>query len=178
MHTHISECFANLEDARRELHNAVDSVPAHARDKRPAPDRWSVGEILEHLSLVERRFAAIIALRINEAMGIGLGSEESQRQGLPPDLQQMLRDRANRRTAPDAVQPTGTVGHQAAWAELERIRRQLEVAVLAADGLALSTVTHTHPVFGLLNVYQLMDFIAGHETRHAKQIRGVAESLT
>ena len=89
----------------------------------------------------------------------------------------MLNDRANRRTAAEAVQPTGAMAHGAAWAELQRIRASLRATVEAADGLALSTVTHQHPVFGTLNVYQLMDFIAGHEMRHARQIRGIADAL-
>ena len=124
---------------------------------------------------MEKRFAAIIALRISEARGAGLGAEQNTRQPLPPNLQQMLNDRANRRNAPEAVQPTGTMDHDAAWAELERVRAGLRQTVEAADGLALSSVTHNHPVFGTLNVYQLMDFIAGHEMRHAKQIKGIAE---
>ncbi len=177
MTTPLSESLANLEDARTALRTAVDAVLQSRRGQRPAPDRWSVSEILEHLSLVERRFAAIIALRISEARAAGLGPERSPRQPLPPNLQQMLNDRANRRNAPDAVQPSGKVAEAAAWTELERIRGELRATVEAADGLALSAVTHNHPVFGTLNVYQLMDFIAGHEMRHARQIKGIADAL-
>jgi hypothetical protein len=67
---------------------------------------------------------------------------------------------------------------RSAWADLERIRAELRATVGAAEGLALSTVTHTHPVFGTMNVYQLMDFIAGHESRHANQVAGIAEAFT
>jgi hypothetical protein len=178
MKTLVTESLANLEDARKGLRAAVDAVPELLRGKRPAPDRWSVNEILEHLCLVERRFSAIIALRISEARASGLGPEESARTPLPPNLQQMLTDRANRRNAPDAVQPSGTIEHAAAWSELERIRGELHKTVAAAEGMALSTVTHNHPTFGRLNVYQLMDFIAGHEMRHARQVKGIAEALT
>lgn len=177
MHTAISECFANLDSARDTLRAAVDSVPEHGRAERPAPDRWSVNEILEHLSLVERRFTAVIALRISEARETGLGAEQSPRAPLPPNLQAMLRDRANRRNAPEAVQPSGKIDYPTVWSNLERIRGELRTAVASADGLALSAVTHQHPVFGTLNVYQLMDFIAGHETRHARQIAGIADIL-
>jgi hypothetical protein len=174
----LKECLANLEDARTALRAAVDAVPEARRGERPAPDRWSASEILEHLGLVERRFAAIIALRISEARATGLGPERNLREPLPPTLRAMLTDRANRRNAPDAVQPSGSVDHKAAWVELERIRGELRAVVEAADGLALSTVMHNHPMFGTLNVYQLLDFIAGHEMRHARQITGISESFT
>lgn len=174
----LKECLANLEDARAGLRAAVDAVPEGRRGERPAPERWSASEILEHLGLVERRFAAIIALRISEARATGLGPERSLREPLPPGLRAMLSDRANRRSAPDAVQPGGTMDHAAAWAELERIRGEMRAIVEAADGLALSTVTHNHPTFGTLNVYQLLDFIAGHEMRHARQITGISDAFT
>jgi hypothetical protein len=178
MKTPLGESLATLAEARKALRTAVDTVPERRRGERPAPDRWSVSEILEHLSLVEKRFAAIIALRISEAHAAGLGPERSARQPLPPNLQHMLQDRASRRTAPEAVQPSGTLDDAAAWSALERTRGELRVIVEAAEGLALSGVTHQHPLFGTLNVYQLMDFIAGHEMRHARQIDGIAEALT
>jgi hypothetical protein len=46
-----------------------------------------------------------------------------------------------------------------------------------ADGLALSAVTYDHPFFGRLNVYQWAELMAGHEARHADQIREIAEQL-
>jgi hypothetical protein len=62
-------------------------------------------------------------------------------------------------------------------AEVERVRAVLRTTLLEADGLALSRVTHTHPVLGVLSVYQLVEFIARHEARHARQIAGIAEEL-
>ena len=174
----LQECLGNLADVRKSLRAAVDRVPEGRRGERPAPDRWSVSEILEHLGLVERRFAAIIALRISEARATGLGPERGPREPLPQPLREMLTDRANRRTAPDAVQPSGAVEHSSAWRELERVRADLRASTEPADGLALSGVIHHHPVFGTLNVYQLLDFIAGHEARHARQIAGIADALT
>jgi uncharacterized damage-inducible protein DinB len=177
MQTQLSEVVTRLDLARAALRAAVDAVPAHLRGQRPGPDRWSVSEVLEHLSLVEKRFTAIIAMRIGEARQAGLGPEQHAREPLPPNLQQLMGDRANRRTAPEAVQPKGNLDDAAAWAEVERARADLLATVTAADGLALSHVVHNHPVFGPLNVYQLIEFVAAHEARHCKQIAGVAEAL-
>ena len=90
----------------------------------------------------------------------------------------MLADRANRRSAPDAVHPKAGLDEAAAWAAVERARSLTRDTVIAADGLALSQVTHNHPVFGTLNMYQLVELIANHEVRHSKQIAGIAEQLT
>jgi hypothetical protein len=177
MQTQLAEVMTRLDQARAELRAAVDAIPVSLRGRQPGPERWSVGQILEHLSLVEKRFSAIIAMRIGEAREAGLGPEQHAREPLPPNLQQLMADRANRRNAPEPVQPKGNMDPQLAWAEVERARADLKTTVTAADGLALSQVVHHHPVFGTLNVYQLIEFIAGHETRHSRQIAGLVGEL-
>src|SRR3982750_3756815 len=57
MHSHLEAVFARLDASRAALRAAVDAVPSDLRRQRPAPDRWSVNEVLEHLSLVEGLFA-------------------------------------------------------------------------------------------------------------------------
>src|SRR5262245_45819328 len=178
MHPHVAGVFRQLDDARSTLRAAVDAVPTGARSTRPGEDRWSVNEILEHLSLVERRFTGLIAMRIAEAKAAGLGSEDDARDPFPPNLRQMFADRANRRTAPEAVHPTGGWSDAEAWVAVEHARAALRETVSAVDGLALSRVKHAHPVFGTLSVYQLVELIANHEVRHSKQIAGIAEQLT
>ena len=178
MHAHLADVVTQLDTARAQLRAAVDLVPMNLRARRPAEERWSVADVLEHLSLVEVRFAAIIAQRIAEAREAGLGPEQDSRVPFPVKLRQQLADRADRRTAPQSVQPRGVIDPDAAWAEVERARAILLETVTSADGLALSQVTHSHPIFGTLNVYQLMEFIAGHEARHSKQIAGIAGELT
>jgi uncharacterized damage-inducible protein DinB len=178
MHPHVAGVFQQLDDARLALRAAVDSVPSGARSIRPGEDRWSVNEILEHLSLVERRFTGLIAMRIAEAESAGLEAEGAARDPFPANLRQLFADRANRRTAPEAVHPTRNLSDAEAWAAVEAARATLRETVTAADGKALSRVKHAHPVFGTLDVYQLVELIASHEIRHSKQIAGIAEQLT
>ncbi len=178
MHPHVAGVFTQLDEARSTLRAAVEMVPSHLRSQRPGDDRWSVNEILEHLSLVEQRFAGLIAMRIAEAQNTGVGPEQDTRDPFPVALRQMLADRANRRSAPEAVHPRAGLDEAAAWAAVERARSLTRDTVIAADGLALSQVTHNHPVFGTLNMYQLVELIANHEVRHSKQIAGIAEQLT
>jgi hypothetical protein len=65
LHPHVCDVLAELEQARVILRNAVDSVPESNRATRPGEGRSSVNEILEHLSMVERRLTALLAMRID-----------------------------------------------------------------------------------------------------------------
>lgn len=76
MQPRIQEILSHLDTRRADLRAAVDAVPASERGTRPAPDRWSAGEVLEHLAMVEGRMArGIFAKRIEEARANGLGAE-------------------------------------------------------------------------------------------------------
>jgi hypothetical protein len=45
-----------LRDSRAELHAAVAGVSEEQARTKPAPDRWSVLDCVEHLVIVEGRF--------------------------------------------------------------------------------------------------------------------------
>ena len=176
MHSSLTEIFARLDRSRAGLRAAVDSVPAHLRDQPPGPDRWSVAGVLEHLSMVDERFTAIVANKIADARAAGLGNEEGQPPPMPPHVEMMLADRTERRKAPDLLHPRG-LECAAAWERAEAARAAFRLMLSAADGLALSGVIHEHPRFGALNAYQWGGFLAAHESRHAEQIREIASQL-
>jgi hypothetical protein len=176
MHPSLTEAFACLDRSRAGLRAAVDVVPAHLRDQPPGSDRWSVAGVLEHLSLVDERFTAIIANKIADARAADLGQEQGNPALLPPNVEAMLADRTERRQAPEPLHPSG-LGCGAAWERAEASRAAFRVLLSGADGLALSRVIHEHPRFGALNAYQWAGFLAAHESRHAEQIREIAAQV-
>ena len=174
MHPHLAAVFARLDDARATLRAAVDAIPERLRGEKPSPTRWSVNEVLEHLSIVETRFSKALGDSIAAARQAGLGPEQGERVPLPEKTETILIDRSNPRTAPEAAQPTGTLDSGVAWSALERADQLVRRTLTAADGLALSQVTYAHPFFGPLTAYQWVELLAGHRRRHAEQIREVA----
>jgi hypothetical protein len=89
----------------------------------------------------------------------------------------MMANRTVPRSAPDQVKPTGGMDAADALAASRRAQAAFRAMLIEADGLALSTVTYDHPFFGTLNIYQWAEMMAGHERRHAEQIREVTEQL-
>ena len=174
MHPHLAEVFTLLDASRDGLRAAVARVPAAARGQRPAPDRWSVNEILEHLALVETRFAANVAAALAQARATGLGPECDARVPLDDALLVRVVDRAERRTAPEEMLPTGTLDEAAAWQALDQAHETFRRTLLGGDGLALGGVVSDHRRFGTLTAYQWAEVVAGHEWRHVEQITEMA----
>jgi hypothetical protein len=169
MHAITRELLAYLDEQRSVLKAAFESVPPEIRDRPPAPERWSPANVVEHLAIVETRISKLLSERIEEARA-GLPPETRVDPILPTIDYQRMYDRSTRVKAPEPVIPTG-LNAAAAWNALEDASSKMRALLVANDGLALSSVTHPHPRFGLLSVYQWVAFLGAHEVRHAEQIR-------
>jgi uncharacterized damage-inducible protein DinB len=170
------DMLARLDQSRAALREAVDRVPPDRRDQPPAPDRWSVAGVLEHLALVDERFTTILGGKIAEARAAGVPGEEGEPSLLPPHVEAMLADRTERRQAPETLHPRG-LSFDEAWARAETARAAFKALIAGADGLAVSRVIHEHPRFGALNLYQWAGFVAAHESRHTAQITELTQRM-
>lgn len=176
MHPRIAEILECLDTELAGLRSAVESVPPERRGERPAPDRWSVAEVLEHVALVERSVLKACARQLAAAREAGLAAETditSIRETMPPER---VANRERPLVSPERLIPKDNDA-AAAWAQIETVRERVHEFVLSCDGLALSQVSFPHPSMGPLNLYQWLLFSAGHHARHAAQIREIAGEL-
>jgi uncharacterized damage-inducible protein DinB len=174
MHPRMYELIEYLDETRAQLSEAVAAVPLAQRDVRPSADCWSVGEVLEHLTLVEGRIASLYAQKVAAARAAGLGPETETSSVLNSLNRDRMIDRSQRVTAPEPIRPKAEVDAASAWSKLLETREALRTALLSGDGLKLAEITHPHPVLGELNFYQWIVFVASHEARHTAQIREIA----
>jgi hypothetical protein len=177
MHPHLDSVLAALDESRQALEHATRDVAPQHSAVRPAPERWSLSEVLEHLSLAEASFTGWIASGIDKARADGLGHEAADRVPLPEAVRARLADRVNRRNAPERVQPKGDMSAEEAWNAVVEVERRLKEVLAAADGLALNEVIVEHPTLGRYNVYQWVELIAAHRRRHVDQVREIAAAL-
>lgn len=177
MHPRLEELFGHLAHHRAELCAALDAVPPDARERRPAPERWSVAEVLEHLVIIETRVTQRLTAVLDAARAEGLGPDPDTAPIMPTVDMVLLLDRTRRITAPVPLHPRGNLSAAAAWPALEASRERFLAVMRAGDGLALGTIVMTHPVLGELTLYQWIGTVAGHEARHAAQIREITREL-
>jgi hypothetical protein len=176
MHPHTDEMLRHLDATRVVLRAAVDAVPPAVRETRPDPDRWSVAEVLEHLTRVEQQLTRLLSMRLSEQAATLLPATDTSSILTRLDHHRIL-DRRRPITAGERVLPRGEMDATAALAALEASRAKLRELVVAHDGIAIDAVTHPHPVLGVIDAYQWFIFIGSHEARHAEQIREIATAL-
>lgn len=176
MHPRTAEILACLDRELTTLRAAVDAVPRERRDARPAPDRWSVAEVIEHLARTEAAVLKACTRELATAREAGLPAETDTTSVLALLPVEAVGNRDRRLNAPEPAKPKG-LDAATAWAQLEATRARFVEFVTSCDGLALGAVTFAHPAIGPLNLYQWLLFAAGHHRRHAAQIREVGEQL-
>jgi hypothetical protein len=176
MHPRIQELTAYLTVRRDALCDGVESVAPEMRNVAPGPDRWSVAQVLEHLAIVENRFATILAEKFAAAKAGGLGAEDETSSIVDSWNVAPMLDRSTKHQAPDVVRPQGA-DWNAAMAQLQDARKSFLAVFQRGDGLALGRVIHSHPRFGDLNMYQWGVWLGAHEARHTEQVHEIAASL-
>lgn len=176
MHPRTREILDHLDASHADLQQAVRAVPVELRERRPAPEKWSTAEVVEHLALVEERIGAALAGPL--ASAASAGAEERETSSVMTTLPvEKIVDRNSPLVAGESSLPKGGLSMQDAWDALERQRDTLRQAVIAADGRALGEFKHKHPHIGELNLYQWLIFVGAHESRHAAQVREIAAML-
>jgi len=159
-----------LAQSRTGVVHVVRGLTQAQWDFKPAPERWSIAEIVEHLALVEEVFLERAVPQLCASPLRELGSEPQA-----TDLQILFFPRGGASTkipAPQRVVPAGR------WTPAESLDRFLEkrkrtCSFLEAPGIELREHVLDHPVFGPLDGYQWVLFLAAHTQRHIKQILGV-----
>jgi DinB superfamily len=178
LHPRIQELIDYLAEHRHRLHEAVASVPPSLRERKPAPDRWSVAEVVEHVSMVEQRVAALLTRKVLAARAEGVGPDPETGSVVSTYADPyVVVDRSRKISAPAPVHPTGAVDTTAGTEALVQSHAALVSSLQNANGVNLAPLTATHPALGLLNMYHWVVSVALHDDRHAAQIREIGASL-
>jgi DinB superfamily len=189
--------------AREETFRLAAPLSQAQLDRSPAPGKWSAGEVLDHLAKTDalyrreigqladlaksgqrprlkRRFADL------DAAPAGIPKPWLRFLNVPLGLMSRVLPKsvgaamaANRKVHfqhPEGATPQP--GRPAA--ELTRNLRAsfaaLEELFTGNPDLDWSSMIHQHPLFGVNDVLQILDFITSHERRHQAQIREVLAS--
>jgi len=147
----------------------------------PAPERWSVAQLVEHLSIVEGNVAALLDKLLGKAEESGAEAAAAVGGGAfePVSIEEFVeRTRAVKLEAPERIRPTGTLALADSLARLRESRAALHTLrprVERADGHA---IRFPHPAWGSLDLYQWLLFVGAHEDRHLSQIEALKETMS
>jgi DinB superfamily len=158
----------HLAQSRERLLEAVEGLSKEQQRFRPAAERWSVADCLEHVSIVEKGV-------LQKIRAVLLAPSQPH---VRPQTRASLPDEAILTSVPNRSSrlislPETLPGRR--WADFAELLRKFETA--RERSLRFAAVTQSdlrghsfaHPQFGELDCYQWLLFLAAHSERHARQ---------
>jgi hypothetical protein len=158
-----------LEESRKEFLSAIDGVTDQQWTWKPAPDRWSVGEIAEHVVLAEAAQFGNVKKAISSTAD---PAWEEKTKGKTATLEAILAPRLGKAQAAEAIVPKGKMTLAQVKERFEQQRAEIERFATETD-VPLKQYTIDNAFFGPLNGYHWLIYAPLHTMRHDKQIAEV-----
>jgi hypothetical protein len=154
-----------LESTKKNIQEATKGLSEAQWNFKPAPDRWSVAQVMEHIAAAEDFIRGNITEKVMTA---------------PPDASRdikktdeavlaMIPDRSHKAQAPEPLVPTNRYGSPEG-----SLKHFLETRATTEAFLKNTPDLRAHaadsPLGMKLDAYEWVLFIAAHSDRHTKQI--------
>lgn len=171
MRGEIQEHLRQFDDAVSEAEGLMNGLDEAALNWSPSPEKWSVAQCLDHLTITARRYAEAIE-PVVAAAPKDSPDKPAKRGWLASwfirSLEPPVRFRAK---APQPFRPQTTVSRDALIRDYGETHRRLREQIEASNGVDLSGVKVVSPVAGWIKL-RLGDcyaVICAHERRHLWQ---------
>jgi uncharacterized damage-inducible protein DinB len=160
--------MSELHATRKTLLDSVAGLSQAQWNFKPAPDRWSIAEIVEHLVLSED----YMFQSAQEMLKSPAVTPRAADRGQDAKVLSRMADRSHKAQAPAQLQPTGRWASPAVLVEQFKLRRDRTITYLQTTQDALRAhLSGTGP--DAFDAYQALLMISGHTARHVAQIEEV-----
>lgn len=167
---------AEREKAVQYLEQTRDGVIAQTKGLsdaqmkfKPAPDRWSVAETLEHIAVAEDYLLGNVTQNIMKAPA---GPADRDTAKLDAMILAAVPDRSTKRQAPGPLVPNGRWTPAETLAHFEASRAKT-IAFLQSTPDLREHASSDNPFQQPMDAYEWLLFISAHSQRHTKQIAEV-----
>jgi hypothetical protein len=164
-----SRAVKYLEKTRAEVLRATKGLSDAQWNFKPAPDRWSVAEIVEHIAATEDFLMDTVRDKVMKAPA---RTEADDVKALDEMVLQKIPDRTTKAQAPEPLKPTDRFGSPKDSLKHFRDSRAETIAFLKKTDDLRQHATDS-PLGKKLDGYEWVLFVAAHSERHTKQIEEV-----
>ncbi len=164
--------MSSLHATRKMFLDAISGLSGAQWKFKPAPDRWSIAECAEHITLSEDSLFQLITGKI--LAGPATPEKNTARhRALDEDVLRVMAERSIKAEAPSSLEPAGKWNNREALiAEFKKLRDRTIAYVRDTDD-ELRDHFMKGPNSMDLDAYQWLLLISAHTERHVRQIREI-----
>lgn len=157
-----------LETTKKNILEATKGLSEAQWNFKPAPERWSVAQVMEHIAASEDFLRTLTKEKV---MAAPAGEPGRDVKKADEAVLAMVPDRTHKAQAPEPLLPNNRFGSPEG-----ALKHFVESRAMTEDFLKTTTGLRDHVTdspLGKLDGYQFVLFIAAHSERHTKQINEV-----
>ncbi|MDX6611164.1 MAG: hypothetical protein QOD75_350 [Blastocatellia bacterium] len=166
----MKRTLRRLDKTHQKLIATIAPIGAEEFSRRPAPEQWSVAEIVQHLYLVEAR----VIKDLQRALAREPQRVNRLRRLIPTSI---VASRLLRVKAPSAVNPLASLDKDTAIENFQQARNTLSELCATHGARRFRQIVFNHPFLGKLDGVATVSFVGYHERRHHKQILEVLRKI-
>jgi len=159
-----------LDEVHQKLVDTVEPLDSKLFTQRPSDTEWSVGEIVQHLYLVEKR----VIKDLKRAIDAEPGRVSLLKRFIPTAIVSL---RIKKFQAPKAVIPIEVPEKDVVVANYNGARQSLKELCNSHGRERFKQLVFKHPFLGPIDGTATVAFVGYHEQRHLKQIHEVLKKL-
>lgn len=168
-HADREKALQYLETTKQGVLDATKDLSPAQWNFKPAPDRWSIAEVTEHIAAAEDMLRGMVTEQVMKAPA---RTEADNVKEIDEMVVAKVPDRSHKAQAPEPLKPTNRFGSPEG-----SLKHFLETRQQTVDFLDNHDDLRAHaadsPMGKKLDAYEWVLFIAGHSERHTKQINEV-----
>lgn len=159
-----------LENSLTKFERCVADLTEAQLAFRPAKNKWTIAECIEHICLAELRFPQIVGEELQKP------AEPARRKKIKVNNEQIIRRLTNRRwraKAPEIFTPSGRFATIEDAKNTFRNQRLQTINYVLTTNDDLRNHFWRHPATGVVDLYQTMVLMSAHLERHLAQIEEI-----
>lgn len=172
LYRNISDILEMIEQMQTRFISSVASLTEEQENYRPAPDRWTIAENAEHVSIVHNSILRLTFKLLKQAEADPKPAKDDLQ--LPPlTMTNEGEIKVGQAKAPQTVVPQGGVRVADSIAKSRQTIDDLLTIKPRLAALDLSEQVWQHQLLGEINLYQWLVLLGEHQERHRRQIEAV-----
>ena len=160
--------MSNLHASRKMFLDATANLTPAQWSFKAGPDRWSIAECAEHISVSEDYIWGAV-----DKLVAGPPSDPeliAKTKGKDEMLVKMVPDRGQKFQAPEPIQPKKLLSDPTEYIARFKASRDKHIAYVETTKDSLRDRVTPHPAAGPLDAYQWILLVSAHSERHVLQI--------
>lgn len=162
--------FDYFKKTNKSLLKSIKGLSSEQLQYKPAPEKWSVAQCLEHIILTEGHIFGMVEKLMQEPAN----PERKEEIKISEDeLIKGMTDRSQKAQAPEEIQPSDKYSNvKEAIKAFEKQRAKIKKYIASTPVEDMRDHVTDSP-FGAVDAYQFTLFLAAHSARHTLQIEEV-----